>query len=641
MPIAVPRRATIALVLLAALALTAMLVSGAEAATSGQLKIGGYNGYGEIGNGSVEEVTLPITLSGFSPTVTAAAGSYYDTYALLASGQLEGWGYNYYGEVGDGTTEERHTPTTVKLPSSATAVSAGYEFAMALLSDGTVATWGYGIYGELGDGTDEQHLTPIVVPTVEHIVSIAAGCYFGMALRSDGRVEEWGYGGYGELGDGTGAEHSAPIVVPGIEHVVAIAANCYNSYVLLANGEVKAWGYNQYGELGDGTKTERKSPVSISGPSNITSIAAGYYFAIALHADGTLSGWGYNGDSELGDGTTEERLKPVALPKWPSNITSISTAVYDTYAILANGEAYGAGYNSDYELGDGTNKEHSTPEALTPFLPGVVAFGHGFYTYDLLAIQGAFANLSSSSLAFPNQQAGTASATQSVSLTNKGPAPLIVSGVALTGAGAGSFTKVTDGCQGTTLAAGASCAIGVVFSPGAAGAASATLAVSSTAANSLPTVALSGTATAPPPPAPTAPLLGSLSFSHSSFRAASSGPSAIAASAIGTLISYSDSKPATTTFTVQKPVVGVISGSGRSKHCGAMPKHPKKGAKHCKLYKSLGSFSHVDIVGVNKLKFTGRLHGRKLPAGSYRLVAKAAAAGLTSATQTKSFKIVH
>ncbi|HWJ49740.1 MAG TPA: hypothetical protein VNR42_01890, partial [Solirubrobacteraceae bacterium] len=109
----------------------------------------------------------------------------------------------------------------------------------------------------------------------------------------------------------------------------------------------------------------------------------------------------------------------------------------------------------------------------------------------------------------------------------------------------------------------------------------------------------------------------------------------------GALISYTDTEAATATFTIQRPVVGAIKGSGHSKRCAAMPKHPKKGTKHCTLYRSLGSFTHVDVAGANRVRFTGRLRNRKLAAGRYRLLMRASANGLTSGALTKSFRIAR
>jgi hypothetical protein len=85
----------------------------------------------------------------------------------------------------------------------------------------------------------------------------------------------------------------------------------------------------------------------------------------------------------------------------------------------------------------------------------------------------------------------------------------------------------------------------------------------------------------------------------------------------GTTITYTDSRAGTVTFTVLQPAAGERHG----KSC--KPRSPKHGrhARKCTLYRTLGSFTHRDAAGAQRLYFTGRLHGHKLKRGSYRLQA--------------------
>jgi hypothetical protein len=222
--------------------------------------------------------------------------------------------------------------------------------------------------------------------------------------------------------------------------------------------------------------------------------------------------------------------------------------------------------------------------------------------------------VSDSTLTFPAQTVGTAGAAQSVVLTNEGPATLSISRDSLTGAGASAFKKAADNCQGTTLAAGATCAIAYVFVPTVIGVVNATLTVFSSTGQSLPTFSLSGTGVAPQASAP--PRLSSLTLSASAFRAAHSGASAISASEpTGTFVIYSDSQAATAEFVVEKRVRG--------------------------RYKKLGGFTHTDAAGTNALRFTGRIAGHALPVGSYRLSASAQSAGGASAVRTATFQITR
>jgi hypothetical protein len=124
-----------------------------------------------------------------------------------------------------------------------------------------------------------------------------------------------------------------------------------------------------------------------------------------------------------------------------------------------------------------------------------------------------------------------------------------------------------------------------------------------------------------------------------SFPAAPSGGPVQAARAkpkrkYGTVISYLDSQPGITTFTVQRPVAGRVSG----KSC---VKHAKRKAKRCTLYQPVGSFTHADVAGANKFRFTGRLNGRKLKPGSYVLQAVTANTAGKGKPVFKTFRIIR
>jgi hypothetical protein len=121
----------------------------------------------------------------------------------------------------------------------------------------------------------------------------------------------------------------------------------------------------------------------------------------------------------------------------------------------------------------------------------------------------------------------------------------------------------------------------------------------------------------PPKAPPTTGAITALTISPSSFFAAPFGATATSAKRkYGTTVSYRDSQAGTTTFTVLRPVAGRKQG----KTCKRQGKANRHG-KRCSLYIVLGSFTHADSAGGNHLHFSGRLKGRKLAKGSYRLQA--------------------
>jgi hypothetical protein len=133
------------------------------------------------------------------------------------------------------------------------------------------------------------------------------------------------------------------------------------------------------------------------------------------------------------------------------------------------------------------------------------------------------------------------------------------------------------------------------------------------------------------------PTLSGLTLHPSRFRAAKRGASTAARPPIGTTISYRDTTRATTIFTVQRSATGRRSGKRCVAHRGPLP----AGARRCSLLVRLGRFRHVDSPGLNRLRFSGRIAGRSLPAHSYTLIATASNTRGKSGRLTARFEIVR
>jgi len=144
-------------------------------------------------------------------------------------------------------------------------IAAGGHHTVSLKSDGTVWAWGYNGYGQLGDGTYTDSSPPVQVYGLSGVTAIAAGYYHTVSLKSDGTVWAWGSNDGGQLGDGTTTQRATPVQVIGMSGITTIAAGYWHTVSLKSDGTVWAWGSNGDGELGDGTTTDRYTPVQVRG----------------------------------------------------------------------------------------------------------------------------------------------------------------------------------------------------------------------------------------------------------------------------------------------------------------------------------------------------------------------------------------
>lgn len=144
----------------------------------------------------------------------------------------------------------------------------------------------------------------------------------------------------------------------------------------------------------------------------------------------------------------------------------------------------------------------------------------------------------------------------------------------------------------------------------------------------------------PPPSALGRPVITKLAIRPRGLLAARSGPAAVpaagAARTAGATVSYLDSQKATTTFAVGRLIRGVRVG----RRCAA-PKRTPGHHPRCTLLVGFGSFAHADVVGANRFRFTGRISGHRLPAGSYRLTAVARNSAGKSRPVFATFTVHH
>jgi alpha-tubulin suppressor-like RCC1 family protein len=220
----------------------------------------GRNDHGQLGDGTTTNRSDPVTvaLPFTHPGPALAAGDEFTCAAGITDQAMEVWcwGANDAGQLGDGTTTERHAPgLALKIDDDFTLpqISAGARHICVAANQ--LFCWGANDRGQLGIGTFSPHVatpTAIDLPTdVGGRGSLSAGGDHTCALVPTGpQVWCWGANDRGQVGDGTTVDRSSPAEVLAVSSVVALGDDfsCAMDYL-----EVRCWGDNSHGQLGLGT----------------------------------------------------------------------------------------------------------------------------------------------------------------------------------------------------------------------------------------------------------------------------------------------------------------------------------------------------------------------------------------------------
>jgi alpha-tubulin suppressor-like RCC1 family protein len=125
----------------------------------------GQNQYGELGDGTTVDSATPVIVVGLS-SVVSITGGFYHTCAVTTAGAALCWGANNTGAIGDGTTTGRLVPAPVAgLSAGVVGIDGGRGHTCAVTVAGRALCWGWNLYGQIGNGTvsTSPTLTPVPV----------------------------------------------------------------------------------------------------------------------------------------------------------------------------------------------------------------------------------------------------------------------------------------------------------------------------------------------------------------------------------------------------------------------------------------------------------------------------------------------
>jgi alpha-tubulin suppressor-like RCC1 family protein len=307
---------------------------------------GGYQAI--VRQGNATSITLPAFLSVSSPQST-----------------LQSWGWNKYGQIGLGDTNDRDLP--VQVTSDVVAIAGGQYSSLFIKRDGTLWAVGKNNYGQLGLGDTNDRSSPVQV--AGDVVAVAAGSDHSLFVKRDGTLWSMGKNNKGQLGLGDTVDRTAPVQVA--RDVVAVAVGGLQSLFVKRDGTLWGMGNNGYAELGQGAAIRYGAPnfpLTFTSPVRVTedvvAVAAGDEHSLFLKRDGTLYGMGDNSWSQLGQ-VSDPGFHPVYFYELIAyDVKAVAAGDNQSLFVKRDGTLWGVGENDSYQLGLGYSSSPNHPKQI-------------------------------------------------------------------------------------------------------------------------------------------------------------------------------------------------------------------------------------------------------------------------------------
>lgn len=308
--------------------------------TSGKLYAWGDNTCGQLGLGNTESSDVPVHVSSITGNVIDIAAGDNCSFALTYDGSVYAWGDNTYGQLGDGTTENKLSPVKLTTPTKIALVASGSSHTVMLSTMGKAYVCGKNDFGQLGLGNTDDVTTLTASPAFDGALMYALGDDFSVALSSGGSLYVCGKNDMGQLGLGNTENVTTVTPIRSVSGIYYVAAGANHVIAASTAGGIYTWGDNTYGQLGrDGDNT---TPARTSLTSSVTAIDAGKASSAIVTVAGVVNLCGNMGirnkteTPEANDGTIiggADGPTSIFISEKPAEITDIGLFVDGNWVI--------------------------------------------------------------------------------------------------------------------------------------------------------------------------------------------------------------------------------------------------------------------------------------------------------------------
>lgn len=222
------------------------------------------------------------------------------------------------------------TPTAVNTNLFFSAIYAGGGHTCGLTRDGTAYCWGFNQYGQIGDGSTENRDGPRQVQGGLGFDELALGPLHTCGLTSVGDAYCWGRNGSGQLGTGSTQDSDTPVAVIGGLSFTDLFVGDLHTCGVASDGSIYCWGSVVLGRLGIGSTfgpdncgfsfnppTCSTAPIAVDSPLRYLALAddGNYAHVCAVTLDRRAYCWGPNQSGQVGSvGSLHQRPVRVLQP---------------------------------------------------------------------------------------------------------------------------------------------------------------------------------------------------------------------------------------------------------------------------------------------------------------------------------------